>query len=108
MPPDIYERLSAWRKEVEQSQVAAMHRRRQASEDEAYVLRILKVLLWVLGLGSCFLLAWRGSGESVIVTAIIMLLPIAAWFIYGLSWWGLLLPIGLLGALAMQGAILLS
>jgi hypothetical protein len=108
MPPDIYERLTAWRKELEQAQEAAMHRRRQASEDEASVLGILKTMLWLLGLGSCFLLAWRGSGESVIVTAIIMLLPIGAWFIFGLSRWGLLLPIGLLGALALQGALLLS
>jgi hypothetical protein len=107
MPADIHERLTAWRKELEQSQVMALHRR-QASEDEAYVLRILKTLLWLCGLGSCFLLAWRGSGESIVVTGIIMLLPIAAWFIFGLSRWGLLLPVGLLGALALQGALLLS
>ena len=108
MPADLYERLTAWRKDLEQSHVAAQRRRQQASEDEAYILRILKTLLWLCGLGSCFLLAWRGSGESIIVTGIIMLLPIGTWCIFGLSRWALLLPISLLGALALQGALLLS
>jgi hypothetical protein len=100
------EPLSGWRRVVAQAREEERYRRPLA--EEAYVLRVLKILLWILGLSACFLLAWQGTGESVIVTTLILLLPIAAWCIFGLSRWALILPISLIAALALQGALLLA
>jgi hypothetical protein len=36
-----------------------------------------------------------------------MLIPLLAWFLFRLSTWALLLPISLMGLLALQGAIML-
>jgi hypothetical protein len=105
MPVSFYDRLTAWRNEDEQTDGAVLHR---ASADEAYVLRILKIILWLLGLAACVVLAWQGAGESIIVTGIITLLPIAAWVLFGLSSWGLLLPISLIAALALEAALVLT
>jgi hypothetical protein len=101
----VDERLSGWRRVVAKAQDAERYSQHPRAEETA-VLRVLTILLWLFGLGSCFLLAWRGSGESVIVTGLIMLLPCAAWVIFGLSPWALLLPISLIAALALQGALL--
>jgi hypothetical protein len=100
----VDEQLSGWRRIVAQSRDE--ERYRSPSAAETHVLRVLKILLWLMGLGACLILAWRGTGESVIVTVLIMLLPIAAWRIFGMSRWALLLPISLIVALALQGALL--
>ena len=99
------DRLSGWRRVVEQARDTERYSHYPRTE-EASILAVLKILLWLMGLLSCVVLAWSGTGGSVIVTAMIMLLPIAAWRIFGFSPWGLLLPIGLITALAMQGALL--
>jgi hypothetical protein len=98
------DRLSGWRRVVEQAKDA--NRYRQPPAEETAVLRVLTILLWIMGLGACVVLAWQGTGGSVIVTAMIMLLPLAAWRIFGMSRWALLLPISLIVALALQGALL--
>jgi hypothetical protein len=74
---------------------------------EAYLLKIVSILIWLAGLGSCFVLAWQGSGESPLLTIITLLFPLLAWYLFRLRSWALLLPISLMGLLALQGAILL-
>jgi hypothetical protein len=74
---------------------------------EGYMLKVVSILIWLAGLGSCFVLAWRGSGESPLLTVITLIVPLVAWHLLG-SWsWSLLLPISLMGLLALQGAILM-
>jgi hypothetical protein len=103
---DIYDRLSAaWRDAIKQTEEAAARQRSIADEDEEYVLRILKILLWCGGLGACFMLAWGVSGGSLLVTIITLVFPAATWLFCGLRRWGLLLPICLLAALALHGAL---
>jgi hypothetical protein len=97
--------LRQWRRVVAKAQNAERYSQRPNAEETA-VLRVLKILLWLFGLAACFVLAWRGTGESLIVTTLIMLLPSAAWVIFGLSPWALLLPISLIAALALQGTLL--
>ena len=97
--------LSGWRRVVEQARDTKRYSHYPRTE-EASILAVLKILLWLMGLLSCVVLAWSGTGGSVIVTGFILLLPIAAWRIFGLTPWGLLLPISLITALAMQGALL--
>jgi hypothetical protein len=74
---------------------------------EAYLVKIASILIWLAGLSSCFVLAWWGSGESRLLTTITVIFPLLAWHIFGLWSWALLLPISLMGLLALQGAILL-
>jgi hypothetical protein len=74
---------------------------------EGYMLKIVSILIWLAGLGSCFVLAWWGSGESRLLTTITMIFPLLAWHFFGLWTWALLLPISLMGLLALQGAILM-
>jgi hypothetical protein len=76
-------------------------------QSEGYILKIVSLLIWLAGLGSCLVLAWRGSGESPLLTIIVLILPLVAWHFFGLWSWALLLPISLMGLLALQGAILL-
>ncbi len=103
--PAVNDRFSGWRRVVAKAQEAERYSQHPRAL-EASVLRVLTILLWIMGLGACLLLAWKGSGESVIVTGFILLLPIAAWRIFGMSPWALLLPISLIAALALQGALL--
>jgi hypothetical protein len=97
--------LRQWRRVVAKAQNAERYSQRPNAEETA-VLRVLTILLWLFGLGACLMLAWQGTGGSIIVTGFILLLPIAAWRIFGLSCWGLILPISLITALALQGALL--
>jgi hypothetical protein len=62
---------------------------------EAYLLKIVSILIWLAGIGSCAVLAWWGSGRSELLTSITLLLPLLAWHIFGLWSWMLLLPISL-------------
>jgi hypothetical protein len=103
--PDLEEMLSSFRDAVEQSQEETVQQRSHV--DEEYVARIVKILIWLAGLGSCAVLAWWGSGESQLLTGITLLFPLLAWHVLGLRTWVLLLPISLMGLLALQGAILL-
>jgi hypothetical protein len=73
---------------------------------EGYMLKVVSILIWLAGLGSCFVLAWRGSGESPLLTIIVLIFPLVAWHFFGLWTWALLLPISLMGLLALQGTIL--
>jgi hypothetical protein len=98
--------LRQWRRVVAKAEDAERYQPRAA--EETAVLTVLTILLWVMGLTACFVLAWQGTGGSVIVTGIILLLPIGAWRIFGMSRWGLILPISLIAALALQGALLLA
>ena len=68
---------------------------------EGYMLKVVSILIWLAGLGSLFVLAWRGSGESPLLTVITLIWPLVAWHFFG-SWsWALLLPISLMGLLAL-------
>jgi hypothetical protein len=101
-PPNLHDRLSAWRKEVHRAEVARRHRR----DVEERFLRFSMIMLWLAGLAACSLLAWVLSGGSVLLTLITLVFPIVTWFFCGLWRWGLLLPISLLAALAVHGAFL--
>jgi hypothetical protein len=101
--PQLEELLSSFRETTERTQEV----KQPSHVDEAYVAKVVKVLIWLAGLGSCAVLAWWGSGESQLLTSITLLLPLLAWHIFGLWTWMLLLPISLMGLLALQGAILL-
>jgi hypothetical protein len=105
--PEGTDRLSGWRRVVAKAQEAERYSQHPRAEETA-LLSVLTILLWIMGLGACFVLAWQGTGGSVIVTGFILLLPIAAWRIFGMSPWALLLPISLIAALALQGALYLS
>jgi hypothetical protein len=74
---------------------------------EEYMLKVVSILIWLAGISACAVLAWWGSGRSELLTGITLLFPILAWHIFGLWTWMLLLPISLMGLLALQGAILL-
>ena len=105
IPPDLQERLAAWRQAMTEPDVEQVQEHPRANE--AYLLRLAKIMLWVAGLGSCFVLAWYGSGESYLLSGITLLVPLLAWHFLGLWSWGLLLPISLMALLALQGALLL-
>jgi hypothetical protein len=105
IPPDLQERLAAWRQAMTEPDVA--HVQEHPRANEAYLLRLAKILLWIAGLGSCFVLAWSVSGQSYFLSGMTLLVPLVAWHIVGLWSWGLLLPISLMGLLALQGAYLL-
>jgi hypothetical protein len=85
----------------------AEYREPSSHLSEAYLLKIVSILIWLAGLGSCFVLAWRGSGESPLLTIIVLIFPLLAWHIFRLWSWALLLPISLMGLLALQGALLM-
>jgi hypothetical protein len=85
----------------------AEYREPSPRHSEGYMLKVVSILIWLAGLGSCFMLAWRGSGESPLLTVITLIVPLVAWHILGLWSWALLLPISLIGLLALQGAILM-
>jgi hypothetical protein len=42
---------------------------------QGQMLQIVSILIWLAGLGSCFVLAWWGSGESRLLTTITMIFP---------------------------------
>jgi hypothetical protein len=94
--------MDSWRKEIEKLE----EEERGISEEEWFLLLIFKTLLWLAGLGACFLLAWQASGGSVLLTVITLLFPLVAWGVLGWNRWALLLPISLIAVLAMQAALL--
>jgi hypothetical protein len=63
------------------------------------------LVIWLAGLGSCFMLTWWLSGGSFLLTGLTLLLPIGAWLLFGWYRWALLLPLSLLGLLALIGAL---
>jgi hypothetical protein len=107
IPADLTERLSSWRHISAQSQSVAVRHLHRVKALEAYLWHIAKIALWLVGLGACFMLAWRASDQSILLTSIIMVIPLLAWFLFRLWPWALLLPISLMGLLALQGAILM-
>jgi hypothetical protein len=56
-----------------------------------------KVLLWLLGLCSCFLIVMAFSGESLFWTVLSLIGSLVAWVMLGLSTKGLLYPASLVG-----------
>jgi hypothetical protein len=104
IPPDLTERLTSWRQFYEQFQDLTVLRVKAL---EGHLWQIAKIVLWLVGLGACFILAWRASDQSILLTSITMVIPLLAWFLFRLSTWALLLPMSLMGLLAVQGAILL-
>jgi hypothetical protein len=107
IPSDLTERLSSWRQISAQSQNVAVRQLHRVKALEAHLWQIAKIALWLGGLGACFILAWRVSDQSILLTSITMVIPLLAWFLFRLYTWALLLPISLMGLLALQGAILL-
>jgi hypothetical protein len=105
IPPDLEEQIASWFKADTEAQEESV--RQPSHTDEAYVARIVKILIWLAGVGSCFVLAWWGSGELRLFSTITVIFPLLAWHIFGLWTWMLLLPISLLGLLALQGAVML-
>jgi hypothetical protein len=103
--PELEELLSSFRETTKRTQEEPV--KQPSHVDEAYVAKVVKVLIWLAGLSSCFVLAWWGSGESRLLSGIAVIFPLLAWHIFGLWTWMLLLPISLMGLLALQGAILL-
>jgi hypothetical protein len=106
---DFSDRLAAaWREALKQAQEEAARNRRQVprATEELFV-RIAMVGIWIAGILSCFLLAWRLTDGSLLLTGLILLLPIVAWRCCGFYRWGLLLPLSLMALLALQGAFLL-
>jgi hypothetical protein len=103
--PKLEELLASFRETTERSREAQVQQPHHANEE--YVGKIVKILIWLAGLGSCAVLAWWGSGQSQLLTGITLLFPLLAWHILGLRTWVLLLPISLMGLLALQGAIML-
>jgi hypothetical protein len=103
--PQLEELLSSFRETTERIQEEPV--KQPSHIDEGYIAKVVKVLIWLAGIGSCAVFAWWGSGRSELLTSITLLLPLLAWHIFGLWTWMLLLPISLMGLLALQGAILL-
>jgi hypothetical protein len=108
-PSDFHDRLAtAWRDALKQAQAEAAQKQRPAPQaTEEFFVRIAMVGIWIAGVMSCFLLAWRLTGGSLFVTGLTVALPLAAWCLCGFYRWGLLLPLSLLALLAVQGALLL-
>jgi hypothetical protein len=96
--------LSGWRRVVAKAHDAETDRQR-ANGTEAPLLRYAAIVIWVAGLSACGILAWHLSAGSFLLTGFTLLIPGAAWRYFGLSWWGLLLPLSLIGLLALQGAV---
>ena len=107
IPADLTERLSSWRQISAQSQSMAVRHLHRVKALEAHLWQIAKIAIWLVGLGACFMLAWRASDQSILLTSITMVLPLLAWFLFRLWPWALLLPVSLMTLLALQGAILL-
>jgi hypothetical protein len=108
MQSNLHERLNSWRKVADEAKAEATRQQRPATqEDEAYVLDLAMLVIWLAGLGSCFILAWWLSAGSFLLTGLTMLLPVGAWLIFGWYRWALLLPLSLMGWLALNGALLL-
>ena len=107
IPADLTERLSSWRQISAQSHSVAVRQLHRVKALEAHLWHMAKIGLWLVGLGACFLLAWRASEQSILLTSITMVIPLLAWFLFRLWPWALLLPISLMGLLALQGAILM-
>jgi hypothetical protein len=63
--------------------------------------------IWIAGLASCLVLSWWLSGGNLFLTGITLLLPIGAWLLFGWYRWALLLPLSLMGLLALIGAFYL-
>jgi hypothetical protein len=75
-------------------------------EDKSYFLVIpAKVGVWLLGLLAGLLFAWVLTNQSIIWTAAIMLAPLTAWVMLGLSNWGLLVPLCLIGLVVIPVVI---
>jgi hypothetical protein len=105
---DFSERLSAaWREALKQAQEEAAQKQRPAlNASEELFIRFAMLAIWVAGLSACFVLAWRVTGGSFLLTSLTMLLPLGAWYCCRFYHWGLLLPLSLIGLLALQAAIL--
>jgi hypothetical protein len=107
IPADLTERLSSWRQISGQSQNVAVRQLQRVKALEAHLWQIAKITLWLVGLGACFMLAWRASDQSILLTSLTLVLPLLAWFLFRLWPWALLLPFSLMALLALQGAILM-
>jgi hypothetical protein len=102
---DLHEHLISWRKIADEAKAgAARHKQPASHEDEAFLLQLSKLAIWLAGIGSCLVLAWWLSGGSFLLTGITLLFPLGAWFLFGWYRWALLLPLSLMGLLALNGA----
>jgi hypothetical protein len=103
---DLYELLSSWKQVAHRAR--EQHVRQQhpiAQGNEAPILRLAAIVIWLAGLGACIALAWYLSNGSIILTTLPLLLVGGTWKYVGLAWWGLLLPVSLIGLLAIHGAV---
>jgi hypothetical protein len=101
---DLHERLSSWKKVAEQAREQRA-RQQQPVPKEASLLRLAALVIWIAGLGACLALAWYLSNGSFLLTAVPLLIVGGTWKFIGLAWWGLLLPLSLIGLLAIHGAV---
>ena len=102
---DLRERLSSWKEVAERARDQQVRQQRPlAQTNEAPMLRLAVIVIWLAGLAACGILSWHLSNGSVVLTAVPLLIVSGAWKFLGLAWWGLLLPLSLIGLLAIQGA----
>ena len=105
---DLRERLSTWKAVAERAREEQVHQQRPlAQTNEPPILRLAVIGIWLAGLGACTTLAWHLSNGSPVLTALPLLLVGGTWKCVGLAWWGLLLPLSLIGLLAIHGAVAL-
>jgi hypothetical protein len=102
---DLHELLSSWKKVAEQAREQRARQQPVPQAKEASLLRLAALVIWIAGLGACLALAWYLSNGSFILTALPLLIVGGAWKFVGLAWWGLLLPLSLIGLLAFHGAV---
>jgi hypothetical protein len=106
MKSDLEERLSSWKRVAAQvREQSARQRRPVAHVTESPILRLAAIVIWLAGLAACITLAWHLSNRSPVLTTLPLLIVSGAWKYFGLAWWGLLLPLSLIGLLAFQGAV---
>jgi hypothetical protein len=103
---DLHERLSSWRQVADRAREQSTRQQRPVTQGkELSILQLAEIVIWLAGLGACLTLAWHLSNGSPVLTALPLLLSGGTWKFVGLAWWGLLLPLSLIGLLAIHGAI---
>jgi hypothetical protein len=102
----LHELLSSWRAVAQQAREQQARQKSPVAHGfDTPILRLAAIVIWVAGLGACVSLAWYLSNGSFLLTALPLLLVGGTWKYVGLAWWGLLLPLSLIGLLAVQGAV---
>ena len=101
---DLHQLLSSWKAVAHRAREQQARQQPVAHGFETPMLRLAVIIIWLAGLTACAILSWHLSNGSVVLTAVPLLLCGGAWKCCGVAWWGLLLPLSLIGLLAIQGA----